>query len=166
MSTIVSASFKDEALARSAIEDLVAAGIPISEISVLHSESAPGREFELKENRKVAEGAAVGAVAGGALGGVLLGALGLATLSVPPLGVFVAGPLFAAMAGVGGGGAVGTLVGALVGSGIPEHEAVIAETTVKAGGVLVAVRAHAEQAEAAKKIFADYRKHKARSTTA
>ncbi len=160
MSTIVSESFKDETLASRAIEDLVNAGIPTSEISVLHSDSAPGREFELKENRKVAEGAAVGAVTGGALGGVLLGALGLATLSVPPLGVFVAGPLFAAMAGVGGGGAVGTLVGALVGSGIPEHEAVIAETTVKSGGVLIAVRAHAEQADAARKIFALYRNAK------
>ena len=159
MSEIVSATFADESVATRVVQELMIAGIPLSEVSVLHSTAAPGREFDLKENRKVAEGAAIGGVTGGAIGGALLGIAGLATVSIPPLGLFAAGPLFAALAGAGGGGAIGTLVGGLIGAGVPEHEALIAETTVKNGGALVAVRAHPEQVKIAKKIFDSFAHH-------
>ena len=45
-------------------------------------------------------------------------------LAIPGIGPFIAaGPLVAALAGVGVGGAVGGIAGALIGMGIPEYEA-------------------------------------------
>jgi hypothetical protein len=45
----------------------------------------------------------------------------------------------AALAGVGAGGAIGGLTGALIGMGIPEYEAKRYEGRVKAGGILLSV---------------------------
>jgi len=45
----------------------------------------------------------------------------------------------AGLAGLGGGGAVGGLVGALIGMGIPEYEAKRYEGRVKDGGTLLSV---------------------------
>ena len=45
----------------------------------------------------------------------------------------------AALAGVGAGGALGGIVGALVGMGIPEYEAKRYEGAVKGGGTLLSV---------------------------
>ena len=52
-----------------------------------------------------------------------------------------AGPIMAALSGVGVGGALGGLTGALVGMGIPEYEAKRYEGLVKDGGILVSVHA-------------------------
>lgn len=51
----------------------------------------------------------------------------------------------AALAGMGVGGAVGGLTGALVGMGIPEYEAKRYEGRVKSGGMLLSV--HADSSE-------------------
>jgi len=50
-----------------------------------------------------------------------------------------AGPILAALAGVGAGGVAGGIVGALVGFGIPEFEAKRYEGRVKHGGILLSV---------------------------
>ena len=50
-----------------------------------------------------------------------------------------AGPLMAALAGMGVGGAVGGIAGALIGLGIPEHEAKRYEVRVKEGAILLSV---------------------------
>lgn len=77
-------------------------------------------------------------MAGGTLG--LL--LGLGAIAIPGLGPFIAaGPIMAALAGAGVGGAVGTLTGALVGLGVPEYEAKRYETFLNAGGSLLSVHA-------------------------
>ena len=43
------------------------------------------------------------------------------------------------LAGVGVGGAVGSIIGALVGMGIPEYEAKRYEGRIKSGGILLSV---------------------------
>jgi hypothetical protein len=45
----------------------------------------------------------------------------------------------ALLAGAGVGGAVGTIVGALIGMGIPEYEAKRYEGRIKEGGILLSV---------------------------
>jgi hypothetical protein len=66
--------------------------------------------------------------------------LGIGALAIPGLGPFIAaGPIMAALAGVGVGGAVGGFTGALVGMGIPEYEAKRYEGRVKDGGILLSV---------------------------
>jgi hypothetical protein len=55
----------------------------------------------------------------------------------------------AALTGVGVGGAIGGLTGALVGMGIPEYEAKRYEGRVKGGGILLSV--HCDDSEWTKK---------------
>ena len=65
---------------------------------------------------------------------------GVGALAIPGLGPFIAaGPIMAALAGVGVGGTVGGLIGALVGMGLPEYEAKRYEGRIRAGGVLMSV---------------------------
>ena len=72
--------------------------------------------------------------------------MGIGALAIPGLGLVVAaGPIMAALAGVGAGGAVGGITGALIGMGIPEHAAKRYEVRVKEGGILLSV--HSDNAE-------------------
>jgi hypothetical protein len=59
--------------------------------------------------------------------------------------LLAAGPIVAALAGVGAGGVVGGLIGALIGMGIPEYEAKRFEGRVRNGGILVSV--HCDSSE-------------------
>src|SRR5207302_5988613 len=70
----------------------------------------------------------------------------IGALAIPGLGPFIAaGPIMAALAGVGVGGAVGGITGALVGMGIPEYEAKRYEGRIKEGGILLSV--HSDNSE-------------------
>ena len=71
----------------------------------------------------------------------MLGLLaGIGVLAIPGVGPLIAaGPIMAALAGLGVGGTVGGIVGALTGLGIPEYEARRYEGRVKGGGTLLSV---------------------------
>ena len=72
--------------------------------------------------------------------------MGIGALAIPGLGpVIAAGPIVAALAGVGAGGALGGLAGALIGLGIPEYEAKRYEGRVRNGGILLSV--HCDDSE-------------------
>ncbi len=80
------------------------------------------------------------------IGGGLGWLAGIGALAIPGLGPFIAaGPIVAALAGVGVGGAVGGITGALIGMGIPEFEAKRYEGLVKEGGILLSV--HSDDSE-------------------
>jgi hypothetical protein len=84
------------------------------------------------------------------LGGGLGWLAGIGALAIPGLGPFIAaGPIMAALAGTGVGGAIGGLTGALVGMGIPEYEAKRYEGRVKDGGILLSV--HSDNSDETKK---------------
>jgi uncharacterized membrane protein len=53
--------------------------------------------------------------------------------------LIAAGPIVAALTGVGVGGAIGGIAGALIGMGIPEYEAKRYEGRIKEGGILLSV---------------------------
>ncbi len=75
-----------------------------------------------------------------ALGGVLGWLAGIGSLAIPGIGPFIAaGPIVAALAGIGAGGAVGGLTGALIGAGIQEYEAKRYEGRIAKGGILLSV---------------------------
>jgi len=80
------------------------------------------------------------------------------TLAVPGIGEVVAAVdlltvLGATLLGAGIGAIGGGLVGALVGLGLPEHEAHVYAEGVKRGNILVTVQAPAEQMAAVTNIF-------------
>lgn len=66
----------------------------------------------------------------------------------PPLGIVAGGTLMALLASAGTGAGVATVIGALVGLGIPEDEAAYYEGEVKGGRTLVTVQADGRQDEA------------------
>jgi hypothetical protein len=122
------------------VANLQEAGFLMSEISVLFPNGSATNEFAHEHNTMAPDGVVAGVGAGGVLGGALGLLAGFGALAIPGLGPFIAaGPILAALSGVAAGAAVGGVTGALVGLGIPELEAMIYESKIKRGNVLVAV---------------------------
>lgn len=138
--TAVFGIYRDEAHVVTAIDSLLDAGFRNEDVSVLLPDNEGTKDFAHERHTKVPEGTATGAVAGGAIGGTIGVLAGIGSLAIPGLGPFIAaGPIMAALAGVGVGGTVGGVVGALVGMGIPEYEAKRYEGRIKEGRVLASV---------------------------
>ena len=134
-------------LADRAVDTLIAAGFPNTDISVLMPDTRSTRDFAHEKETKAPEGTTVGVTTGGVVGGALGVLVGIGALAIPGLGPLVAaGPIMSGLAGLGVGGAVGGLLGALVGMGIPEYEAKRYEGRVKNGGILLSV--HCDTSEA------------------
>ena len=129
----------DAALAAAA--QLRERGVADADISIVRQGegSAPA---ESSENTK----AGAGTVAGVSAGAVIGGAIGLVALAVPGIGpLLAAGPIAAALGGAVAGGAVGGLLGSFAGLGIPTDEAEAYEAAVRAGSVVLAVKAPDEE---------------------
>jgi Protein of unknown function (DUF3341) len=127
------------------------------DISILFPENVGNKDFAHVKATKAPEGASTGAATGAVMGGVLGWLAGLGAIAIPGVGPFIAaGPIMAALAGVGVGGAVGGIAGGLVGLGIPEYEAKRYEGRVKKGGFLISVHCDdSKWVDKAKKILAD-----------
>jgi hypothetical protein len=153
VSSLVTALFPSRATAERAIDDLGSAGFTHDDISMLMSDTTRGREFGVKEANKAPEGAATGATLGGVIGAVVAGLAAVGTLAIPGLALVAAGPVVATLAGLGAGAAAGGLTGALVGLGIPEHEAKFYDEKIRKGGILLGVYAHDDRKKQAKQIL-------------
>src|SRR5436853_7163902 len=138
--TAVFGIYTTRTAAEAAVDELISAGFPSADVSVLLPDVQSTREVAHEKNTKAPEGTTTGVVAGGAMGGTLGLLAGIGALAIPGLGPFIAaGPIMGALAGAGAGGAVGGIVGALVGMGIPEYEAKRYEGHIKDGGILLSV---------------------------
>lgn len=132
-----------------AVDELRRAGFADSQITmVMHHDDTGGditdmdaaKAAQVTGDSKAGKGAAVGAIAGGLGGGALALAVGL----IPGVGqVASLGALAASLFGVGAaiGAPGGGIVGALIGADFPEDEARYYENELKAGRVLVGVKA-------------------------
>ena len=124
----------------SAITRLREAGFASADISILLPENLGSKELATQKATKAPEGTAAGATSGAVIGGALGWLVGIGALAIPGLGPFIAaGPIMAALAGVGVGGAVGGFTGALIGLGVPEYEAKRYEGRLQKGGILMSV---------------------------
>ncbi|HKG21678.1 MAG TPA: hypothetical protein VKC34_07245 [Blastocatellia bacterium] len=153
MATLVTGLFNSRPNADRAVEDLVHYGFMRDDISLLMSDATRGREFGMQMATKAPEGAATGATIGGVLGAIAAGLVALGILAVPGLGLVAAGPIVATLAGLGAGAAAGGLTGALIGLGVPEHEAKFYNEEIERGGILVGVYAHDDRTGQARKIL-------------
>jgi hypothetical protein len=132
--------------ASTAVDALRTAGFRNTDISALLQDNNGSKDFAHEKNTKAPEGAATGATAGAVLGGALGWLAGIGALAIPGVGPFIAaGPLMAAMAGVGAGAVTLGLAGALAGMGIPEYEAKRYDGRVRAGEILMSV--HCDSSE-------------------
>jgi hypothetical protein len=140
-----------------ALKDL---GFRDTDVSALLQENPGTKDLVTQKATKAPEGAATGADSGAMVGGTIGWLAGTGTLAIPGLGPFlVAGPLVATLAGIGVGGALGGLTGALIGLGIPEYEAKRYRGRIEKGGILLSV--HCDNAE-----WVNKAKHSLRSTGA
>src|ERR1700693_918485 len=106
--------------AEHAIDTLTKSGFPISDVSVLVPETLGSKDMGTVKATKAPEGAAAGATSGAVLGGTLGLLAGIGALAIPGVGPLIAaGPIMAALAGMGVGGTVGGLAGALICVGTP-----------------------------------------------
>jgi hypothetical protein len=138
--TAVFGIYRDQATASQAVDALQAAGFRSTDISALLPENEGTKDFAHEKHTKAPEGTATGASTGAVIGGGLGWLAGIGALAIPGLGPLIAaGPIVAALTGVGVGGAIGGLTGALIGMGIPEYEAKRYEGRVKEGGILLSV---------------------------
>ncbi len=139
----------------SIVDALRASGFSSSDISILMPEKVKLIDLGHETNSKAPEGTAAGAATGALVGGALGWLTGFGTLVIPGLGPLVmAGPIVAALGGVGVGSAIGGITGGLIGLGIPEYEATQYESKLAEGKLLIAVHTEDEEiAERAKDIL-------------
>ena len=115
-------------------------GFRDTDISVLLQENSGTKDLAAKKATKAPEGAATGAGSGAVIGGALGWLAATGALSFPTLGpLIVAGPIIATLAGIGVGGTLGGVSGALVGLGTPEYEAKRYQGRIEKGGILLSV---------------------------
>jgi hypothetical protein len=148
---VVVGVFGDQDSAEQAIHQLHAGGFRYEDIGFVEPTQFNPRvspsEVQAIEPETGAR-VASGAIAGAGVGGLV--AAGVAFL-VPGFGPVVAGGILAAiLGGAGLGAAAGGLIGALTRMGIPEEEARRYQDEVRAGNVLVTLRADRHAAKARK----------------
>ena len=123
-----------------AVNELRAQGFRNTDISVLFPENVGTKDLAHAKATKAPEGVATGATSGAVVGGALGWLAGVGALAIPGVGPLIAaGPIIAALTGVGVGGTVGGIAGGLVGLGIPEYEAKRYEGRIKSGNILLSV---------------------------
>ncbi|MGZ5941996.1 MAG: YsnF/AvaK domain-containing protein, partial [Isosphaeraceae bacterium] len=148
-STVVGV-FEDRSHANAAISELRQAGFREDQIGVASRHAEAGEAAETTttgDGSHIGTGAIAGALAGAGLGGLL--GLGIISGVIPALGLVIAGGTLAAiLANVAGGAAIGGLLGALTGAGIPEEEAHYYQGEFEAGRTLVTVTADGRYDEA------------------
>src|ERR1700722_17551601 len=138
--TAVFGIYTTVAAADLAPDSLVKAGFSAADVSALLPENLGSKPIATEKNSKAPEGAATGAGSGAVLGGALGLLAGIGALAIPGVGPLVAaGPIMAALAGMGVGGALGGIPGGLIGMGIPEYEAKRYEGRIQKGGILRSV---------------------------
>lgn len=137
--------YRDRESAELAYDSLRERGYNQDDINLIMSDDTRKKHFEHSHTdtelgNKALEGAGTGSAIGGTAGAIIgaIAAIGT-SVALPGLGLLVAGPLVAGLAGAGAGGLTGGLVGALVGSGIPEDRAKEYESGIKDGGIVLGV---------------------------
>ncbi|HXP83813.1 MAG TPA: hypothetical protein VN841_03800 [Bryobacteraceae bacterium] len=129
---------------RRGIEEVMGAlkqgGFRNTDIAVLFPENHGSKDFAHKKSTKAPEGAVIGAGSAAVVAGTLGWLAGAGLLAIPGAGpLLAAGPVMALLAGVGLGGTVGAVVGALIGVGFPEYEAKRFDGRIKGAGILFSV---------------------------
>ena len=152
-SRLVTGLFRDRDSAESAYGSLTTRGYSKDDVNLMMSDKT--RDTYFKDDKtsgdsdlgdKAWEDAGKGAAIGGTVGATLAAIAAIGTsVALPGIGLLVAGPLAAGIAGAGAGGLTGGLIGALIGSGIPEDRAKEYEKGINEGGILMGVNARSDE---------------------
>ncbi len=143
MSRAVICTVQNHPHAKNLVARLENAGVPRSHISILMPDRIETRDFAYEHNPRAHQSTTmVGST--GNLASEVSGFLAeIGALTIPGAGLFIAaGPIMAALSGAAVGATLGGISGALIGFGMPEHEAKALETQVKQGHILITVHTH------------------------
>ncbi len=149
---LLTAMFADRESTDKAYQALEERGYTKDEINLVMSEDTRKKYYphdvEITETgAKTALGeAAVGAGIGGTIGAIVGVVAAISTsLIIPGLGLVLAGPIFAGIAGAGAGIVTGGMLGALGGAGIPEAHAKVYESGISKGYIVLGVHPRNEE---------------------
>ena len=135
--------FKDKESAEKAYQEALDAGYTPKDINVLMSDDSRKKYYDsvlVKERSKASQGLSMGGTAGAAIGGIAGAIAAIGTdLIIPGLGLVIAGPIAAGLAGAGAGSIAGGTVGALIGLGFAEDKAKAFERGINSGGIVLGV---------------------------
>jgi hypothetical protein len=128
--------------ARKAVQALLAAGFPVSEITVICSDETKERYFrEFEHQEPAGTYTPTATIAGGTIGAMVGGlAVVASALATGSLALWAAGPISAWAGGVAGG-----LVGAMMTRGVEKELANFYQQAVINGQILVAAEDHGPQ---------------------
>lgn len=131
--------FYDRALAKSSVEQLLAAHFAEDDVIVKDPQLLGTKDISDDRDSKAGSSTAV-VTSSVAVGGALGLAVGVGALAIPGIGpLLAAGPLLGALAGMGAGGAVGGTIDA-VDSATADEGARRYEGHIREGGILVTVQ--------------------------
>ncbi len=161
MKTWIIGTFRDRASAETAVDRLAELGYGQNDVSVVMNQATRTKYFGddaaagaggTDRGASIAKGAAGGGMIGGTLGALVAavvgtGALGLTVATGGIAAPFIAGPLAAALAAGGAGAAAGSVLGGLVGAGMPSNDAKRVDRDVEGGNIVVSV--HIDETDAA-----------------
>jgi len=149
-SKMVTGLFRDRENAERAYGAVTSRGYDKGDVNLMMSDETRKKHFSADSGgytelgNKAAEGAGIGGAIGGTLGAIAAAVAAVGTsIAIPGLGLVIAGPIAAALAGAGG--LAGTVVGALIGWGIPEERVKQYEDGIKEGGILMGVKPRSEE---------------------
>ncbi len=132
--------FDDKDSSELAVDKLKEQGFKGSDISVKVPEKAYIEMPEFERANKATEGAATGATTGAVIGGAFGWLVGIGAFSLTSAAPFLAaGPLMSAIAGIGIGGTIGGLCGALLGFFIPEFATKKDKPAFTGKGILLSI---------------------------
>src|SRR5207302_10847789 len=95
----VTGFFKTRAAAEASVDAIIKRGYTRDDISVLMSDATKNKEFAVETRSHAADGLGIGGAIGGTVGAVLAAIVVVATPNAISGGLFVAGPIGAALAG-------------------------------------------------------------------
>ncbi len=161
MANMLMGAFDTSEAADRALRELEEKGYTPEQISVISEKNSyKAKGYDTGDD--IAHSAGTGAAAGSVVGGLagLLAGIGM----IPAItGLFIGGPIVAALglagaaaataAGAVTGAAAGGLIGALSRIGVSEDTAAIYETAVKKGGVVLGLTGHEEITDEARRIM-------------
>ena len=142
---MITAVFRERAKANQAYHWLMTHGYTSDDVNVLMSDTTRSQFEEENKGKEHAgshatEGVATGGTIGSVIGATAAAIFAIGTsVAIPGLGLMVAGPIVAGLAGAGAGAVAGGLVGGLIGLGIPESNAKAYEKALHDGGVVIGV---------------------------
>lgn len=149
---MVTGVFRNRMDAEQAFEYVRGLGYADSEVNVLMSDQTRASFLPSSTEEKhpagtlATEGMGVGGALGTAIGATIAAIAAVGTsLAIPGLGIVIAGPLAAALAGGGAGAVTGGLVGLLAGAGMTEQNAEAYQEALRNGGVALGVVPHSSE---------------------